>query len=418
MRTPRTHIDGVSSLVVGDGTRSSREQLQRIESFTDSALAHLDADALLEELLDRVREFLHADTVALLVFDEKTGRLAAMAARGLEEEVRQGFRISIGEGFAGRVAAEKQPVILDRIDNETVRNALLRTKRLRSLLGVPVLAHGELLGVLHVGSRSERAFDEADAQLLQLVADRVAMALLARRSESERTAAVALQRSLVPERLADIAGLELASRYVTAEDGGVGGDWYDLFPLPSGHICVVMGDVAGRGLQAAVVMGRLRSTVRAYAMETVDPAAVLDRVGRKLWHFEPQEMATILFAVLDPSLATMQVSTAGHPVPLLALPDEPTRFVDMAIDPPVGITEPRLPRHTTTVDLPAGALLCAFTDGLVERRQIPIDDRLDMLRAAVSTDAPETVCETVMTNLIGSDPTKDDTALLVLRRTT
>jgi serine phosphatase RsbU (regulator of sigma subunit) len=394
------------------------DQLRRIESFTDSALAHLDADALLEELLDRVREFLHADTVAILVLDDKTGRLAALAARGLEEEVRQGFRISIGEGFAGRVAAEKQPVILDRVDNKTVRNVLLRTKRLRSLLGVPLLAYGELLGVLHVGSRSEHAFDEADAQLLQLVADRVAMALLARRSESERTAAVALQHSLVPERLATIAGLELASRYVTADDGGVGGDWYDLFPLPSGHICVVMGDVAGRGLQAAVVMGRLRSTVRAYAMETLDPAAVLHRVDRKLTHFEPREMATILFAVLDPSLATMQVSTAGHPAPLLALPDTPTRFVDMAVDPPVGISAPRSPRHTTTVDLPAGALLCAFTDGLVERRQASIDDRLDMLRAAVSADAPETVCETVMTNLIGSEPTKDDTALLVLRRTT
>jgi serine phosphatase RsbU (regulator of sigma subunit) len=403
---------------VGKEAQASLEQLRRIESFTDSALAHLGADALLEELLDRVRDFLHADTVALLVFDEDTGRLAAMAARGLEEEVRQGFRISIGEGFAGRVAAEKQPVILDRVDKKTVRNALLRTKRLRSLLGVPLLAHGELLGVLHVGSRSEHAFDQADAQLLQLVADRVAMALLARRSESERTAAVALQHSLVPERLADIAGLELASRYVTADDGGVGGDWYDLFLLPSGHICVVMGDVAGRGLQAAVVMGRLRSTVRAYAMETVEPAAVLERVDRKLSHFEPYEMATILFAVLDPSLATMRLSTAGHPAPLLALPDAPTRFVDMTIDPPVGLSVRRSPRHTTTMDLPTGGLLCSFTDGLVERRQVPIDDRLDMLRRAVSAEAPETVCATVMTNLIGADPTKDDTALLVLRRTT
>lgn len=417
MRIPRAYIEGISSLVVGDGTRSSIEQLRRIESVTDSTLAHLDAEALLDELLDRVREFLDADTVAVLLLDEKAGRLAAMAARGLEEEVRQGFRISIGEGFAGRVAAEKRPVILDRVDHETVRNALLRTKGLRSLLGVPLLAHGELLGVLHVGSRSEHAFDEADAQLLQLVGDRVALALLARRSESERTAAVALQHSLVPERLADIAGLELASRYVTAEDGGVGGDWYDLFPLPSGHICIVMGDVAGRGLQAAVVMGRLRSTVRAYAMETVDPAAVLDRVDRKLRHFEPQEMATILFAVLDPSLETMKLSVAGHPAPVLALPGAPARFVDMVVDPPVGISEPRSPRRTTTLDLPVGALLCSFTDGLVERRQVSIDDRLEMLRDAVSADAPETVCANVMTNLIGSDPTKDDIALLVLRRT-
>ena len=415
MLTRASGVDPGSEPTMDERALSSRERLRRIESVTDSALAHLDADTMLAELLDRVREIFEADTVAVLLADEASGRLAAAAARGLEEEVRQGFRISFGEGFAGRVAAERRPIILNRVDQTTVRNPVLRAKGIHSLLGVPLLAAGELVGVLHVGTLSDRQFTDHDADLLQLVGDRVALAMLARRSVTERTAAVALQRSLVPERLPTIPGLELASRYVTAEDGGVGGDWYDLFTLPSGHVCVIMGDVAGRGLQAAVVMGRLRSTVRAYALETLEPAAVLDRVDRKLRHFEPREMATVLFAVLDPSLETMQASLAGHPPPVVATPDEPPRFLDIPPDPPIGVTGPSA-RRSTTVDIEMRSVLCFYTDGLVERRKVPIDERLEILRDSVPVDAPEAVCQNVMTNLIGSDPTTDDIALLVMRR--
>jgi hypothetical protein len=394
---------------------SSTEQLRRIESVTDSELAHLDAETLLGELLDRVRDVLDADTVAVLLYDEPTGRLVASAARGLEDEVRQGFRIPVGEGFAGRIAAEKRPIILDHVDHLTVRNPVLRSKGIKSLLGVPLLANGQVIGVLHVGTLSSRKFTEADADLLQLVADRVALALLARRSSTERTAAVALQRSLVPGRLPKIPGLEMASRYITAEDGGVGGDWYDLFTVPSGHVCVIVGDVAGRGLKAAVVMGRLRSTVRAYLMETVQPADVLDLADRKLQHFEPTEMATLLLAVVDPSLQTMQVSLAGHPAPVVMLPGAPAEFLDLPIDPPIGVTGPNK-RRSTTVDLSPGEVVCFFTDGLVERRTIPLDERLELLRASVEVEHPEYVCQAVMGNLVSTEPTGDDIALLVLRR--
>src|ERR1700724_3172897 len=115
----------------------------------------------------------------------------------------------------------------------------------------------------------------------------------------------------------------MAGRYVPGS-GVVGGDWYDAFTLPSGELCVVMGDVAGSGLPAAVIMGRMRSALRAYALETSDPAEVLGRLDRKMQHFEPDALATVLYAVIDPALGRMRICPAGHFPPLIALPGRPT----------------------------------------------------------------------------------------------
>jgi anti-sigma regulatory factor (Ser/Thr protein kinase)/putative methionine-R-sulfoxide reductase with GAF domain len=383
---------------------------------TDSTLARLDADALLAELLDRVREALDVDTVAVLRMQESTRELVATAARGLEEEVRQNTRIPVGRGYAGRIASERRAIAVEEIDESTVVNPLLREKGLRSLLGVPLLADGRVLGVLHVGSLTPRRFTTEEVNLLQVAGDRVALALQERATTSERNAGVALQRSLVPDRLPDIPGLELASRYVPAEDGGVGGDWYDLFVLPSGHVCITIGDVAGRGLRAAVVMGRLRSTVRAYAMEALDPPAVVERVDRKLQHFEPAEMATLLFAVFDPSLRQLSISLAGHPPPVLAVPGEPSRLLDdLPVDPPLGASRVGR-RQATVIALPPGAVLCFYTDGLVERRTVGLDERLHQLTSVVTAGPPDEVCQAVMAELVAADPTGDDVALLTIRR--
>jgi anti-sigma regulatory factor (Ser/Thr protein kinase) len=394
---------------------SAEDRLRHIRSLTDSELAHLDGDDLLVELLDRVREILDADTAAVLRLSTSAGELSATAARGLEEEVRQDARIPLGKGFAGRIAADRVPIAIDDVDHSTVLNPVLREKGVRSLLGVPLMADGEVLGVLHVGTLTPRKFTPEETELLQLVGDRVALALRARDTIDERTAARALQRSLVPERLPQLPGLELAGRYVPAEDQGVGGDWYDVFTLPNGHICIVVGDVVGRGLRAAVVMGRLRSTVRAYALDVIDPALLLDRVDRKLQHFEPSQMATALVAVIEPSLERLHIALAGHPAPVLVRPDGDPHFLELPVDPPLG-AGPRRERHAATVELPPGALLCFFTDGLVERRGQALDERMEVLRTAVSADSPDLVCRTVMGRLIGAERTTDDIAVLALRR--
>ena len=309
---------------------------------------------------------LQADTAAVLLLDEPAGQLVATAASGIEEEVRQGVRIPLGTGFAGRVAASREPVILTTVDHTTVRNPLLVDRGIRSLLGVPLLAGGKVIGVLHVGSLSGRPFGQQDVELLQLAADRAALALHSLMSQDDALAAVALQRSLLPTALPAVPGLDLAARYVTGS-GTVGGDWYDVFVLPDGRLGVVVGDVAGSGLAAAVIMGRMRSALRAYVLETADPATALRMLDRKIQYFEPDAMATVLYGLYTPATGEFTVSSAGHLPPVLAVPGGQAGLLPVQPDPPIGTADDPQ-RRSATVLIPPGALLCCFTDGLVERR--------------------------------------------------
>jgi putative methionine-R-sulfoxide reductase with GAF domain len=407
--------------------KAAAERLRDIESVIDSRLARLDVEDLLDELLDRVRDALHADTAAVLLLDEPTGQLVATAARGIEAEVRQGVRIPLGRGFAGRIAATRLPVTVEDIEVADVINPLLRESGIRSLLGVPLLAGGRLLGVLHVGTLAPRRFTDADVELLQVVAERVALATHARVSDIERTAARILQRSLLPELLPDVEGLETAFRYIAGGEGDVGGDWYDLFVLPSGWVCVTVGDVVGRGLRAGAVMGRMRNAVRAYALEADgdggggggggDPAAILERVDRMVQHFQPGEMATVAVGLLEPSLDRLHLSTAGHPSPVLAAGDGPGTYLDLAIDPPIGAVE-GVRRRTVAIDVAPGAVLCFYTDGLIERRDVPLNVRVRQLTEAVAAGPADQVCARVMGALIGPETSSDDVAILVVRRLT
>jgi serine phosphatase RsbU (regulator of sigma subunit)/anti-sigma regulatory factor (Ser/Thr protein kinase) len=415
---------------VPEPSKAAAERLHDIEAVTDAALAHLGIEDLLVELLDRVRDTLRADTAAVLLLDERSGHLVATAARGIEEEVRQGVRIPVGTGFAGRVAAERRPVAIEEIDHTKVANPLLIQKGIRSILGVPLLAGGEMLGVLHVGTLTRRVFTDDDVDLLRLVSDRVALAARVHMSEGERTAALVLQRSLLPDRLVPVPGLETAVRYIAGDGGAVGGDWYDVFALPSGRVCVTVGDVVGRGLHAAVVMGRLRSTVRSYALgRDSDPAVVLDLTDRKLTYFEPGAMATVVLAVFEPSFDRMYVSLAGHPAPILARPPEagdggepgsgepggPAEYLTIPVDPPLGVNA-AVRRRSTAVEVPPGAVACFYTDGLVERRGERIEDRLRVLCETVTAAPAEAVCAAVMSALVGAEVVGDDVALLALRR--
>jgi signal transduction histidine kinase len=168
---------------------SSAEHVRRLQSVTDAALAHLQLDDLLRALLERTRLILEVDTCAILLLDEETDELVARAALGIEEEVEQGVRIPVGGGFAGRIAAEKRPVVLDDVDHAHVLNPILRAKGIKSMFGVPLIVEGEVSGVLHVGSLVPRDFRNDEIELLQLVADRAALAIQhARAFEAERFA--------------------------------------------------------------------------------------------------------------------------------------------------------------------------------------------------------------------------------------
>jgi phosphoserine phosphatase RsbU/P len=392
----------------------AEERLRDIQSITDAALSRLDDHELLTELLERTRNILSADTAAVLLVDYAAGQLVAAAAAGLEDEVRQGVRLPIGLGFAGRIAAQHKPVVLNRVDHTTVLNPVLVDKGIRAIAGVPLIAGGRVIGVLHVGSLTPRTFSEEDVALLQLAGDRAAAALQSLSVSTDRIASAALQRSLLPSALPTIAGAELAARFVPGS-GVVGGDWYDVFTLPSGELCIVVGDVAGSGLAAAVIMGRMRSALRAYALETRDPADALARLDNKMQHFEPGALATVLYAVFDIDLAHVTISLAGHPAPCLAVPGQATRIADVPAGLMIGVDRKTV-RRSARIPVPPGALLCFFTDGLVERRGEPIDEGLARLGRVVTPQSPEAVCAAVMGAMVGDQAPRDDIALLIFRR--
>jgi signal transduction histidine kinase len=160
-----------------ESERRARMRLEHVQAVTDAALGHLALDELLPKLLARIRDILEVDTAAVLLLDEDTDELVARAALGLEEEVEQGVRIPVGRGFAGRIAAEQRPIVLDDLEHADILNPLLRQKGLASILGIPLTVEDERIGVLHVGSLTPRIFTPDETELLQLVGERVALAI-------------------------------------------------------------------------------------------------------------------------------------------------------------------------------------------------------------------------------------------------
>jgi putative methionine-R-sulfoxide reductase with GAF domain len=392
------------------------ELLRNLRAITDTTLGRLDIEDLLPELLDRIRAILDADTAAVLLLDHGSQELVARAARGLEDEVRQGVRVPVGVGFAGTIAELRQPVVLDRVDETTVHNPILWEKGIRSMLGVPLFGDDAVVGVLHVGRLEQRPFSRSDTELLQVAAERVAGALHARQVAVEAAVADLLERSLMPTRLPALPGLELAARYAPAEGRGIGGDWYDAFTVPDGRLWLITGDVAGHGLRAAVVMGRVKSALRAYALAGGATEDVVAAANRKVMHFEMDTLVTVICATGMPPYDEFEICSAGHPPPVVAAPDDEAELVPVTPGPPLGVTPSRA-LTTTRVTVPRGGVLVLYTDGLIERRGEIVDEGLDRLCAATVAGPPDLVCHRIMRRLVGSTPPRDDIAILALRRT-
>jgi serine phosphatase RsbU (regulator of sigma subunit)/anti-sigma regulatory factor (Ser/Thr protein kinase) len=393
-------------------------RLEDVQRVTDAALAYLDLDDLLEELLQRVTEILEADTAAVLLVEDDGRTLAARAAKGLEELVEQGFRLPVGRGFAGRVAATRKPVVIPDLDNSpvTVVNPLMREKGVRTLVGVPLIVEGKVIGVLHAGSLTLRDFNASDVQLLQLVADRVALSIERSRLAVQGQIAQTLQRSLLPQSLPRLPGLSMAAWYLPAtEQTAVGGDWYDVIQLGHRRLGLTIGDVAGHGMAAATYMGQLRSAVRAYALEVERPADLLAKVSR----FADQEhsrMATIIYATLNLDTWIVDFARAGHPYPLLVRADGPSTFLTDAGGPPLG-TGTVGDYDQQRVTLGATETLLFYTDGLIERRGLTLSEGEAALVDAVAAapDEPELLCRSVIQRLTEDIEPSDDIAVLAVR---
>jgi GAF domain-containing protein/anti-sigma regulatory factor (Ser/Thr protein kinase) len=390
------------------------ERLQALQQITDASLAYLPQEDLLRELLYRTSAILGSDTAAILLLEPNGEYLRARAARGIEEEVEQGVRLPLGRGFAGRIASERRAIAIPDVDHADILNPILREKGIRSLLGVPLLIEGRVLGVLHVGTLTPRDFTADDRDLLQLAADRAALAIEQATLYEQRRVAEAVQRRLLPAELGGIPGMELAGRYLPASGESLGGDWYDAFMLGGGRVVVAVGDVVGHGLSAAAIMAQLRTAVRAYAAEGHSPAATVEQVNNMMWQLGPTAMTTLAYVVIDTLGESLDVVIAGHPPPLVIAPDGAAEYLPLQ----GGLALGAAPLVTYTCDrhpFPTGSVVLLYTDGLVESRVRPIDDGLEQLRQ-LATDAGdlEALC-TKLTDRMVPDPQPDDIAIAVAR---
>src|SRR4051812_20168447 len=234
--------------------------------------------------------------------------------------------------------------------------------------------------------------------------------------EREHRIAETLQRSLLPERLPEIDGVAMAARYLPAGRGAaIGGDWYDALELRDGRVALVVGDVVGHGLRAAATMGQLRNACRAYALVEASPSEVVARPNRPPASSGEDAMATVLYLVLDRETGEVSFTSAGPPPPLV-LTRAGATFLEGGRSVPVGAADPAVFRETTET-LPAGATLLLYTDGLVERRDVPLTDRLGQLQAAAAAAGGELddICDQVLRGVLGSQDPVDDVALLAVR---
>ncbi|UYQ66224.1 SpoIIE family protein phosphatase [Streptomyces peucetius] len=305
---------------------------------------------------------------------------------------------------------------LPRIARNAEATSLLARAGVHSYLAVPLIAHGEVLGALDLKrTRNPLPFEEDDVVLASELAGRAAVAIdNARWFQSVRNTALTLQRSLLPDHPPHHTGLEIASRYQPAQaTSEVGGDWYDVIPLAGDRTALVVGDVMGNGIDAAATMGRLRTATCAYAELDLAPSALLqhlDKITCDLEHY----IVTCIYAVYDPRTRECHMANAGHMPPALARQGHTPALLELPPGAPLGVGG--IPFETTTAELSTGDLLVLYTDGLVETRHHPIDDRLNLLLSFL--DAPgrplEEACDLLLHGLRHPDD-HDDVALLVAR---
>ncbi|MGW2239080.1 SpoIIE family protein phosphatase [Streptomyces sp. NPDC001759] len=317
-----------------------------------------------------------------------------------------------------------RPVMLARVEEADLpriaRSAeaaeLLARAGVHSYLAVPLIARGEVLGALDLKrTRNAQPFTEDDLLLARELASRAAVQIdNARWYQNARDTALTLQRSLLPSHPPVTGGLEVASRYQPAgATSEVGGDWFDVIPLDGGKTALVVGDVMGSGITAAATMGRLRTATNTLASLDLDPARLLehlDRITEDLDH----SIATCVYAVHDPALRQCRIANAGHLPPVRLREGRPPELLELPTGAPLGVGGVAF--STTTVDLGPGDRLVFYTDGLVETRQHPLDERLDALLSLLDgPDRPlEEVCDLLLRTLHQAD-NSDDVALLIAR---
>jgi PAS domain S-box-containing protein len=395
--------------------RQAVYRLSHLQAVTDAALDNLELDDLLTELLRRLQDMTAAEFAAIHLYDRDRGELVLTAAQGLGDELED-IRLKPGEGIAGLVLESGRSLFIEDVPGGKYRNRFVGEPRdrVKSLLAVPLTGKDGIVGVLVVGTTTEhRSFSDPESELLEMVAERAARAIVnASIYTQARKVSTLLQGSLLPAAFPSIPGYELEAIYRPGQDmTEVGGDWYDVFPLADGRFAIALGDVVGRGLRAAALMGQLRAATRAYAREHSDPATVLSKVDELVEELVAVPFATMVLLALDPETGMVEAASAGHPPPV-------TRsggLLDIAAGPALGALVDS--REACFFEMEPGELLVLYTDGLVETRASPLQERLDKLARSVAdgpTD-PVALLSHLETSMLGGQIV-DDTATIVLKR--
>ncbi|MBP2708298.1 SpoIIE family protein phosphatase [Microbispora sp. RL4-1S] len=322
--------------------------------------------------------------------------------------------------------ASGKPLMYPTLDKESARligssidreEPVLELLTETSFLAVPLRARGRVLGcAVFVRRAGTQGFEEADVTVGEDLAARAAVCIdNARLYTRERRTALTLQSSLLPAELPQPLGMQIASRYLPASDlTGVGGDWYDVIPLPGCRTALVVGDVMGHGTRAAATMGQLRTAARTLASLDLPPDEVLFRLNLMSQDLDPTQIATCIYAVYDPVTRNCALSRAGHMPPVLLHPDRSTEVIDLPPGLPLGIgSEPLEMRELV---LPANAVLALYTDGLVESRKRDLDSGIMALRRLLAgrVEDLDDMCDVIISRQ-RSGHDRDDIALLVAR---
>jgi PAS domain S-box-containing protein len=387
-----------------------------------------------------------------------TSRQVALAARDAADEgllrelaARRGHApgaVGVLDGGEPVLVPELPEHGAQRYPDDPAAAAVFERLRLRSAMVVPVRARGRVLGALTLLTQHPygRRYGSRDVHLVADLAGRAGLAVdNARLYEVEHAAAVTLQHTLLPA-VPEVAGLQVAARYLVGVDGNqVGGDWYDVLPLPDGAVGIAVGDVVGHDLRAAAAMGQLRGVVRSYAWDGGQPGSVLDRCDQLVQGLDMAAMATAVYARLDPpgpdGTRILHYANAGHPTPLLLDPGagpgrqakpfdgpagEPHGYELVRLDghqsPMIGVlppgTAPR--RGAASVACRPGSLLLLYTDGLTDVAGHDADVRTADLERAVAEVPPGSDAEAVVDKVLATclpEPLRDDVALLAVRLT-
>jgi PAS domain S-box-containing protein len=415
--------------------QESARQASRVQFLADatSALSEsLDYQRTLAEVA-RMAVPTFADWCAIdLVEDDRLHRLAVehidpeKIALALELEAR--YPADREAGGVWEVVRTGETLLVPEITDEMIAPSakndehlrLLRALQLRSVIIVALIARGTVLGAMTlVMAESDRRYDETDLGFATDLGRRAAIAIDNSHLHTETLeAAERLQRAVLPELPDDIPGWEVASYYSPAGRTEVGGDFFDVLPLPDGRLVVFVGDVMGRGVRAAAAMAQMRAAIRAYVAVDPDPTQVLTKLDRLFTAYEVGQLVTLVYLLADASHDEVSMVNAGHPPPVLLRADGSTEQLPSTGGPPLGTGESD--RDVLTFALRPGDLVLAFTDGLIERRDEDIDvgqgRAVDAVRALADGSLPERLEELV--TRVQDHSRSDDVAALAVRRRT